>query len=127
MFLVASSVIYEAQGTFLLKMYLKRKLFPRRCVDFTPFACKGMLMLASNLEGGCPATREFKNFFVQFKAYMSFISSVSVSSSKNIDVEMTSRCEVLSKAMALLNGARGAQSVSPPVTYVDSTPRIYNC
>lgn len=110
-FMVASSVVYEVQGTFLLKLYLRRK-FPRRCVDFAPFASKGMLMLVSNLEGGCPATREFKQFFSTFKSYMSFISSASISSSKNIDVEMNGKCELLAKAMSALTGSKSSQSVS---------------
>lgn len=109
-FMVATSVIYEVQGTFLLKLYLRRK-FPRRCMDFAPFASKGMLMLVTNLEGGCPATREFKEFFTRFKSYMSFISSAS-SSSSNIDVEMNGRCELLAKAMSALSGSRSGQSVS---------------
>ncbi|KFK33756.1 hypothetical protein AALP_AA5G056200 [Arabis alpina] len=110
--MVASSVVYEVQGSFLLKLYLKRKLFPRRCIDFTPYACKGMLMLVSNLEGGCPATREFKSFFSSFKAYLSFLSSVSVSSSSNVDVELQGKTKSLFESCALLNAIKGRRSSS---------------
>lgn len=108
MLVVASSVIYEAQGTFLLKKYLRSK-FPRKCDEFTPYANKGMIMFVTNLEGGCPATAEFKNFFTQFKSYMNFIETASASS-KNIDVEMTTKCDGLFKAMSALNGGAVGKS-----------------
>lgn len=110
MLVVASSVIYEAQGTFLLKHYL-RKNFPRKCNEFTPFANKGMIMLVTNLESGCPATAEFKNFFANFKSYMTFIETTSATS-KNVDVEMTTKAEGLFKAMSALSGGKGEKSVS---------------
>lgn len=110
MLVVASSVIYEAQGTFLLKLYLKKN-FPRKCNEFTPFANKGMITFVTNLEGNCPANAEFKNFFTQFKSYMSFIETASASS-KNVDAEMTTKCDGLFKAMSALSSGKGAKSVS---------------
>lgn len=111
MFLVASSVIYEAQGTFLLKMYL-RSNFPRTCNEFTPYANKGMITFVTDLESGCPQTAEFKEFFTKFKGYMTFIETSSTTS-KNINAEMTTQCDGLFKAMSALNGGAAAQSVSP--------------
>ncbi|EOA25696.1 hypothetical protein CARUB_v10019049mg [Capsella rubella] len=108
MLVIASSVIYEAQGTFLLKLYLKKN-FPRKCNEFTPFANKGMLTFVTNLEDNCPATAEFKNFFTQFKSYMSFIETASTST-KNIDAEMTSKCDGLFKAMSAMSSGKGTKS-----------------
>lgn len=111
MLVVASSVIYEAQGTFLLKLYLKKN-FPRKCNEFTPFANKGMMTLVTDLEGSSPATAEFKTFFTQFKSYMSFIETTSAST-KNVDAEMTTKCDALFKAMSALSAGKGEKSVSP--------------
>ncbi|XP_019100119.1 PREDICTED: mucin-21-like [Camelina sativa] len=108
MLVVASSVIYEAQGTFLLKLYL-RKNFPKQCNEFTPYANKGMLSFVTNLEGNCPATAEFKNFFTQFKSYMSFIETA-WASSKNVDTEMTTKCNGLFKAMSAISSGKGEKS-----------------
>ncbi|KAH0899726.1 hypothetical protein HID58_049294 [Brassica napus] len=105
MFLVASSVVYEAQGTFLLKMYLRRKMF-RRARDFTPFACKGMLFLIKRLRGGCPATREFKKFFSLFTSYVKFISNASATS-KSTDTQITSQVNGLASAMSELTAVKG--------------------
>lgn len=118
MFIVASSVVYEVQGHFLLKLYLRRKLVPRTCIAFTPYACKGMLMLVSNLEGGCPATREFKSFFSSFKAYISFLSSVSVSSSSNIDTELNGKAKSLFESCEVLNAIRGRKSSVSTIPYI---------
>ncbi|XP_010425663.1 PREDICTED: uncharacterized protein LOC104710719 [Camelina sativa] len=108
MLVVASSVIYEAEGTFLLKLYI-RKNFPKQCNEFTPYANKGMLSFVTNLEGNCPATAEFKNFFTQFKSYMSFIETASASS-KNVDTEMTTKCNGLFKAMSAISSGKGEKS-----------------
>lgn len=110
MLVVASSVIYEAQGHFLLKHYL-RKSFPRKCNEFTPYANKGMIMLVTDLENGCPPTAEFKNFFTNFKSYMTFIESASATS-KNVDVEMTTKAEGLFESMSAMSGGKGEKSVS---------------
>lgn len=104
MFIVVSSVVHEVQGTFLLKLYLLRKV-PRVCAAFVPFAIKGIMMLVRNLESVCPANRAFKDFFSIFKSYISFISSVS-SSSTNIDTELNGRCELLAKTMSSLTGGK---------------------
>ncbi|KAL1203233.1 hypothetical protein V5N11_001236 [Cardamine amara subsp. amara] len=108
MFVIASSVIYEAQGTFLLKHFL-RKRFPRKSNEFTPFANKGMLMFVTDLESNCPPTTEFKTFFTQYKSYMTFIESASTSS-QNVDAEMTAKCDGLFKAMSALSAGKGAKS-----------------
>ncbi|CAF1920447.1 unnamed protein product [Brassica napus] len=105
MFLVASSVVYEAQGTFLLNMYLRRKMF-LRARDFTPFACKGMLFLIKRLRGGCPATREFKKFFSLFTSYVKFISNA-LATSKSTDTQITSQVDGLASAMSELTAVKG--------------------
>lgn len=110
MLVVASSVIYEAQGTFLLNHYLKKN-FPKKCNEFTPYANKGMITLVTDLEGSSPATTEFKTFFTQFKSYMSFIETTSAST-KNVDAEMTAKCDGLFKAMSALSASKGVKSVS---------------
>lgn len=102
LFLVASSVIYEAQGTFLLKMYLRRKFF-KRAMQFTPFACKGMIFMLHRLQGGCPATKGFKTFFSLFISYVNFIKTATVS--KTTNTELTTRCDGLAKAISVLTGA----------------------
>ncbi|KAL1217757.1 hypothetical protein V5N11_013348 [Cardamine amara subsp. amara] len=109
MFVIASSVIYEAQGHFLLKHFL-RKNFPRKSNEFTPFANKGMLMFVTDLESTCPPTTEFKTFFTQYKSYMTFIESASTSS-QSVDAEMTAKCDGLFKAMSALSVDKGTKSM----------------
>ncbi|KAF8045162.1 hypothetical protein N665_5515s0003, partial [Sinapis alba] len=104
LFLVVSSVVYEAQGTFLLKMYLKRK-FIRRARDFTPFACKGMLLLIKRLRGGCPATKGFKTFFSLFTSYVKFIKSASTTS-ESTNTQLTTKVDGLANAISELTGAK---------------------
>lgn len=103
MFILVSSVIYEAQGTFLLKMYLRRKFF-KKAMQFTPFACKGMTFLLHRLKGGCPATKGFKTFFSLFISYVNFIKTARVS--KTTDSQLTTKADGLAKAVSVLTGAR---------------------
>lgn len=107
MFLVVSSVVYEAQGTFLLKMYLKRN-FLRNARNFTPFACKGMLLLISRLKRGCPATEGFKTFFSLFTSYVKFIKTASTTS--NTDTQLTTKVDALTNAISVLTGAKSGVS-----------------
>lgn len=113
MLVVASSVIYEAQGHFLLKNYLKTQ-FPSKSNEFTPYVNRGLSELLTDLERFCPPTPEFKGFFTEFKSYMSFISS---SSSKNVDMEMTKKADGLFRAMSAISGGAGQKSVSPVILY----------
>lgn len=107
-FLVVSSVVYEAQGHFLLKMYLKRK-FLGKAGDFTPFACKGMLLLMSRLQRGCPATEGFKTFFSLFKSYVKFIKTASTTS-ESTDTQLTTKVDALTNAISVLTGAKSGVS-----------------
>ena len=85
MLLIALSTVYETQGTFSLPVYLKN--FPKVGQDFESFAYKGMKDFMGDLEGKCPETTEFKDFFVKLKDYMACYSSTSPGS-KDLQVEL---------------------------------------
>ncbi|CAA7051921.1 unnamed protein product [Microthlaspi erraticum] len=104
--LVALSAVYEVQGTFLLRHYLRK--FPRRSRDFSPFACKGMLTFVKLLELKCPLKPEYRSFFGRLRSYMNFISSSS--GSQNFDVELKSQAEGLNSAMSALGGGSSADN-----------------
>ncbi|KAG2301463.1 hypothetical protein Bca52824_030114 [Brassica carinata] len=105
---IVSSVVYEAQGTFLLKMYLKRK-FLRKAKDFTPFACKGMLLLMKRLKRECPATEGFKTFFSLFTSYVKFIKTASTTS-ESTDTQLTTKVDALTNAISELTGAKSGSN-----------------
>ncbi|KAF8051755.1 hypothetical protein N665_1670s0001 [Sinapis alba] len=114
-FLVTSSVIYEAQGTFLLKWYLRRKMF-KKAMEFTPFACKGMIFLLNRLKDGCPATKGFKTFFTLFTSYVNFIKTTTVS--KNTNTELTTKADDIVKALSTLTGTKKVSTptrISPEI------------
>ncbi|XP_010514595.1 PREDICTED: uncharacterized transmembrane protein DDB_G0289901-like isoform X2 [Camelina sativa] len=104
--LVASSTIYEAQGTFLLRHYMRK--FPKMSQDFEPFAYKGMLSFVDNLESMCPLKGEYKDFFSKLKAFISFINTAKGSSSE-FQSQMKSQSEGLFKAISAL-GVKGGSS-----------------
>ncbi|ESQ32623.1 hypothetical protein EUTSA_v10004661mg [Eutrema salsugineum] len=103
--LVALSAVYEVQGTFLLRHYLRK--IPRRSGDIQPFACQGMLKFVDVLELKCPLKPEYKSFFGKLRSYMSFISSAS--GSKNFDANLKGQAQGLQSAMSALGG-KGASS-----------------
>ncbi|CAH8388782.1 unnamed protein product [Eruca vesicaria subsp. sativa] len=108
MLAVASSVVYETQGHFLLKNYLTTQ-FPSKGSEFTPYVNKGLTELATDLERGCPPTPEFKSFFTEFKSYMSSIETSS-STSTNIETEMAKKGDGLFKACSAITGGAGEKS-----------------
>lgn len=108
MLLVASSTIYEVQGSFLLRHYMRK--FPKMSQDFEPFAYKGMLSFVDNLESMCPLKGEYKDFFSKLKAFMAFINTAKGSSSE-FQSQMKSQSEGLFKAISAL-GVKGGSSVS---------------
>lgn len=109
MLLVALSAVYEVQGTFLLRHYLRK--FPRRSRDFSPFANQGMLRFVKVLELKCPLKPEYTSFFGKLRSYMSFINSAS--GSKNFDVELKSQAEGLNSAMSALGGGSSVKFIYP--------------
>lgn len=102
--LVTLSAVYEVQGTFLLRHYMRK--FPRRSRDFSPFACQGMLKFVDVLEVKCPFKPEYKNFFGKLKGFMNFLNSAS--GSKNFDVELKGQAEGLHSAMSAMSGKGGS-------------------
>lgn len=109
--LVTLSTVYETQGTFSLPLYLKN--FPRLGKDFEAFAYKGISDFLGDLEGKCPKTAEFKDFFAKLKDYMSsFNSTTSPGSSKDIQVELSEKSEKLFRAMSAFHTSKGGTSVS---------------
>lgn len=109
MILVALSTVYETQGTFSLPLYLEN--FPKLGKDFESFAYKGMLDFMGDLEGKCPGTTEFKDFFVKLKDYMACFNSTSPGT-KDIKFELSVKSEKLFRAMSAFNGTKGGTSVS---------------
>lgn len=113
MLFVALSTVYETQGTFSLPLYLKN--FPKLGKDFEAFAYKGMSDFMGDLEGKCPKSAEFKDFFANLKDYMACFDSTS---SKDIQVEMSRKSEKLFRAMSLLDGTKGGIAVSFTLTCI---------
>ncbi|XP_020879712.1 putative per-hexamer repeat protein 5 isoform X2 [Arabidopsis lyrata subsp. lyrata] len=109
--LVALSEVYEVQGTFLFRHYLRK--FPRRSRDFRPFACKGMLKFVDVLEVRCPLKPQYKSFFGNLRSYMNFINSAS--GSKNFDAELKGKAQGLLSAMSAMSGKGGASADSSKV------------
>ncbi|CAF2152380.1 unnamed protein product [Brassica rapa] len=107
MLLIALSTVYETQGTFSLPLYLKN--FPKVGQDFESFAYKGMKDFMGDLEGKCPETTEFKDFFVKLKDYMACYSSTSPGS-KDLQVELSIKSEKLYRAMSAFSGTKGGTS-----------------
>lgn len=102
--------MYETQsGTFSLPHYMKN--LPKTAKDFEPFAYEGMSDFMGSLEIKCPATTEFKDFFVKLEEYMVSFKSAS-SESKEIQVDMSGKSAKLFRAMSLLDGTKGGTSVS---------------
>lgn len=99
----------ETQGTFSLPLYMKN--LPKTAQDFEPFAYKGMSHFTDSLESKCPATTEFKDFFVKLEDYMACFKSAS-SESKQNQVDMSGKSQKLFRAMSLLDGTKGGTSVS---------------
>jgi len=104
--LLALSEVYEVQGSFLLRHYMRK--FPRRSRDFRPFACRGMLKFVDVLELKCPLKPQYKSFFGNLRSYMNFINSAS--GSKNFDAELKGKAQGLFSAMSAMSG-KGAASV----------------
>ncbi|KAL0693628.1 hypothetical protein Bca4012_060808 [Brassica carinata] len=107
MLLIALSIVYETQGTFSLPLYLKN--FPKVSQDFESFANKGMMDFMGDLEGKCPQTPEFKEFFVKLKDYMACYSSTSPGS-KDLQVELSIKSEKLFRAISAFSGTKGGTS-----------------
>ncbi|CAH8384945.1 unnamed protein product [Eruca vesicaria subsp. sativa] len=103
--IVASSTLYEAQGHFLLNDYLKN--FPSTSSEFKPFAFKGMISFVDGLEGLCPVKEEYKKFFTELKAFMTFLNSASGSSSE-FNSKLKAQSEGLFKAISTLSGKAGS-------------------
>ncbi|KFK33758.1 hypothetical protein AALP_AA5G056400 [Arabis alpina] len=110
--LVTLSAVYEVQGTFLLRHYMRK--FPRRSRMFRPFACRGMLKFCDLLELKCPFKPEYKTFFGRLKSYVGFLNSAA-SVSKNFDVELKGQAEGLHSAMSALTGKGGSSVDSTKV------------
>ncbi|CAF2129586.1 unnamed protein product [Brassica napus] len=108
--LVALSTVYETQGTFSLPLYLKN--FPKVGHDFESFAYKGMMDFMGDLEGKCPQTTEFKDFFLKLKDYMACYSSTAPGS-KDLQVELSIKSETLFRAMSDFSGTKGGTSTRP--------------
>ncbi|VVB18009.1 unnamed protein product [Arabis nemorensis] len=70
--------------------------------DFEPFAHKGILEFVGELEGICPATTEFKDFFAKLKDYIDFCFKTTSSGLIDTQVEMSRKTKQLSKAMSAL-------------------------
>ncbi|CAH2045010.1 unnamed protein product [Thlaspi arvense] len=104
--LVALSAVYEVQGTFLFRHYMRK--FPRRSRDFGPFACNGMLKFVDVLELKCPLKPEYKNFFGKLRSYMGFINSAS--GSATFDTDLKGKAEGLHTAMSALGGKGGSSA-----------------
>lgn len=102
--LVALSEVYEVQGTFLMRHYLRK--FPRRSREFRPFACQGMLKFVDVLELKCPLKPQYKSFFGNLRSYMNFINSAS--GSKNFDAELKGKAQGLHTAISAMTGKGGA-------------------
>lgn len=105
--LVASSTIYEAQGTFLLRHFLRK--IPRLSREFEPFAYKGMLIFVDNLQSMCPMKDVYTHFFSKLKTFMAFINMAQGSSSE-IQSQMKIQSEDLHKAISALD-VKGGSSV----------------
>ncbi|CAN8277404.1 unnamed protein product [Cochlearia groenlandica] len=101
--------LYETKGTFSLPHYLKN--FPKMGKDFEPFAYKGMMDFSDSLESKCPATEEFKDFFIKVEDFMACFKSASPGSEDSIKGEMSIKSEKLFKAMSLLDGGKSGTSV----------------
>ncbi|XP_010443993.1 PREDICTED: uncharacterized protein LOC104762287 [Camelina sativa] len=97
--------MYETQGTFSLPHYLEN--LPKKAQDFEPFAYNGMSHFIDSLESKCPATTEFKDFFVKLEDYMAIFKSAS-SGSKDFKVDMSIKSQRLFKAMSVLTGTQGS-------------------
>ncbi|XP_010425664.1 PREDICTED: uncharacterized protein LOC104710720 [Camelina sativa] len=109
--LVALSEVYEVQGTFLLRHYLRK--LPRRNRDFRPFACKGMLRFVALLQSMCPLKPQYTSFFGNLKSYMNFINSAS--GSENYDSELKGKAQGLYSSISALSGKGGASADSSKV------------
>jgi len=107
--LVTLSTVYETQGTFSLPLYLKN--FPKLGKDYEAFANKGISDFLGDLEGMCPKTAEFKDFFENLKDYMAFFNSAAPGSKDN-QFEMFVKSEKLFKALSAFNSSKGGTSVS---------------
>ncbi|EOA25514.1 hypothetical protein CARUB_v10018858mg [Capsella rubella] len=109
--LVALSEVYEVQGTFLLRHYLRK--MSRRNRDFRPFACRGMLKFVNLLELRCPLKPRYKSFFGNLRSYVKFINSAS--GSKNYDSELKGKAQGLLSAISSMNGKSGSSDDSNKV------------
>ncbi|CAD5324436.1 unnamed protein product [Arabidopsis thaliana] len=109
--LLALSEVYEVQGSFLLRHYMRK--FPRRSRDFRPFACRGMLKFVDVLELKCPLKPQYKSFFGNLRSYMNFINSAS--GSKNFDAELKGKAQGLFSAMSAMSGKGAASADSSKV------------
>ncbi|VYS71102.1 unnamed protein product [Arabidopsis thaliana] len=105
--LVTLSTVYETQGTFSLPLYLKN--FPKLGKDYEAFANKGISDFLGDLEGMCPKTAEFKDFFEYLKDYMAFFNSAAPGSKDN-QFEMFVKSEKLFKALSAFNSSKGGTS-----------------
>lgn len=97
--LVALSTVYEVQGTFLLRHFLRK--IPRRSTGLRPFACKGMLKFVNLLEFKSPLKPEYKNLFGNLRSYVSAISSGS-------NVDLKGKAEGVQSALSALGGSSGS-------------------
>ncbi|CAD5335560.1 unnamed protein product [Arabidopsis thaliana] len=93
--------MYETQGTFSLPHYVKNT--PKMGKAIEPFAYKGMSDFLGSLESKCPATPEFKDFFVKLEDYMACFKLVSPESK----FEMAVKSDKLFTAMISLDGTKG--------------------
>ena len=99
--IVASSTVYEAQGGFLLRHYLRK--LPRLANEFEPFAFKIMIRFIDNLESLCSSKVEYKEFFSKLKAFLIFINSTAgKSSSSEFESQLKAHSEGLFKAITAL-------------------------
>lgn len=97
--LVALSTVYEVQGTFLLRHFLRK--IPRRSRGLRPFACKGMLKFVNLLELKCPLKPVYKNLFGNLRSYVGAISSGS-------NVDLKGKAEGVQSALSALGGTSGS-------------------
>ncbi|KAG2283778.1 hypothetical protein Bca52824_054998 [Brassica carinata] len=120
--IVASSTVYEAQGGFLLRHYLRK--LPRLANEFEPFAFKIMIRFIDNLESLCSSKVEYKEFFSKLKAFLIFINSTAgKSSSSEFESQLKAHSEGLFKAITAL-GVKASADTSKLIESLMSMGKV---
>ncbi|CAH2043517.1 unnamed protein product [Thlaspi arvense] len=101
---LSKEVSSTTQASFSLPIYLGN--FPRIGKDFEPFAYKGMLDFASDLETKCLANAEFKDFFVKLNEYMAGFKTESPETYSIESTNITYKAMKLFVASSALSGTK---------------------